>query len=188
MRHVHAMRAVRPIDHVTVWGRDKERAHAFADAVARATGLPVEAADSPSAAVANADVICTTTSAKEPVLFGSDLQAGQHINLVGSAIPTTSEVDHEAVRRSKYYVDYRPAAMAAAGELLKAIDAGVVTEDHIIAEIGEVAGDEKWPHREDDDITCYKSLGVAAQDLAAARAVWALARKERAGQEVDLLG
>lgn len=187
MRHVHAMRAVRPIDHVTVWGRDKERAQDFANAVTGATSLPVDAADSPATAVADADIVCMTTSAKEPVLFGSDLHAGQHINLVGSAIPTTSEVDHEAVRRSKYYVDYRPAAMAAAGELLKAIDAGVVTEDHIIAEIGEIAGDARRPLREGDDITCYKSLGVAAQDLAAARAVWELALKDGSGQEIDLL-
>ena len=187
MRHVHAMRAVRPIEHVTVWGRDSERAQGFADAVVAATGLPVEAAASPAAAVADSDIICTTTSAREPVLLGSDLQAGQHINLVGSAIPTTSEVDHEAVRRSKYYVDYRPAAMAAAGELLKAIEAGVVTKDHIIAEIGEVAADMAGQHRQENEITCYKSLGVAAQDLAAARAVWELALKEGVGQEIDLL-
>lgn len=187
MRHIHAMRAVRPIDHLTVWGRDPARAQAFADEVAQATNVPTLCAETPAAAVAQADIICTTTSAKEPVLTGDALHPGQHINLVGSAIPTTAEVDHEAVRRSRYYVDYRPAAMAAAGELLKAIDAGVVGENHIVGEIGAVAAGEVPARQSVDEITCYKSLGVAAQDLAAALAVWRAATEQGAGMEVDLL-
>ena len=187
MRHVHAMRAVRPIESVAVWGRDAARAEVFAVEVAQATGLPVSRHDSTAQAVADADIICTTTSAKEPILAGADLRAGQHINLVGSAIPTTAEVDHEAVRRSRYYVDYRPAAMAAAGELLMAIEAGIVGEDHIVAEIGQVAAGEADARQSDDQITCYKSLGVSAQDLAAAHAIWRKAKAQDAGIEVDLL-
>lgn len=186
-RHIAAMQAVRDISEMTVWGRDTERAATFAREATERFGVLVSAAPSAAEAVAEADIICTTTSAKEPVLSGADLKPGQHINLVGSAIPTTSEVDHEAVRRSRFYVDYRPAAMAAAGELLKAIDAGVVTEGHIIAEIGEVAGNPSLARGSDDEITCYKSLGVAAQDLAAAVAVYKAAKGENAGTEVDLL-
>jgi len=187
MRHVHAMLAVRPVDHITVWGRDPGRTQSFTDEIAQATGLTVVRAQTPADAVAHADIICTTTSAKAPVLAGDALQPGQHINLVGSAIPTTAEVDHEAVRRSRYYVDYRPAAMAAAGELLKAIEAGVVSEDHIVGEIGAVAAGEAPARGSDAEITCYKSLGVSAQDLAAALAVWRAATHTGAGQEVDLL-
>ncbi|QIG53617.1 ornithine cyclodeaminase family protein [Altererythrobacter sp. BO-6] len=187
MRHIPAMQAVRQISHVTVWGRDAKRAAAFAREATDQYGIPVEPADDPAPAVKDADIVCTTTSAKEPVLFGADLKPGQHLNLVGSAIPTTSEVDHEAVRRSRYYVDYRPAAMAAAGELLKAIEAGIITEDHIVAEIGEVAAGDAPARSSADEITCYKSLGVAAQDLAAAHMVWRAAQAEGAGIEIDLL-
>ena len=110
-----------------------------------------------------------------------------HINLVGSAIPTTAEVDAEAVRRARFYVDYRKAALAAAGELLKAIDSGVITGDHIRGEIGEVLLGQAQGRQSDSDITIYKSLGVASQDLAAAHAIWQQAEREDAGQTFDLL-
>lgn len=187
MRHVHAMRAVRDFDHITIWGRDGVRAAAFAKAVEEETAVKTVACESVAEAAANADIICTTTSAKSPILFGTDLRPGQHINLVGSAIPTTAEVDDEAVRKSSFYVDYRDAALAAAGELLGAIERGVVTDKHIAGEIGEVI-DGKAPARQnDDEITLYKSLGVASQDLAAAHAVWSLAEAENGGVEIDLL-
>lgn len=186
-RHVHAMRAVRPITEVTVWGRDPARALAFAADMAAETGLPVSAAASAAEAAKGADIICTTTSAKEPVLAGRALEPGMHINLVGSAIPTTAEVDAEAVRRARFYVDYREAALAAAGELLKAIDSGVITGDHIRGEIGEVLLGQAQGRQSDSDITIYKSLGVASQDLAAAHAIWQQAEREDAGQTFDLL-
>ena len=112
---------------------------------------------------------------------------GQHLNLVGSAIPTAAEIDHEAVARSRFFVDYRPAALAAAGELLGAMAAAVVGEQHILAEIGEVAQDPAIGRLTPQDITCYKSLGIAAQDLAAARAIWQAAQAEGAGIALDLL-
>ena len=188
MRHIKAMQAVRDIQHVTVWGRNPERAEGFAAEAAQTCDVMIDIASSPAEAVADADIICTTTSAKEPVLAGDELKPGQHLNLVGSAIPTTSEVDHEAVRRSRFYVDYRPAAMAAAGELLKAIDAGIITERHIVAEIGEVAAGDAPARGSAEEITCYKSLGVSAQDLAAGYAIWRAAEAEGSGWVVDLLG
>ena len=186
-RHVHAMRAVRDIAHVTVWGRDPARAADFAAGIARATGLPVITAPGAAEAIAGADIVCTATSAKAPVLAGSALEPGMHVNLVGSAIPATAEVDAEAVRRSRYYVDYRVAAMAAAGELLQAIAAGVVGSGHIVGEIGEVLLGRAAGRQNADDITLYKSLGVASQDLAAAYAIWEKAEREDAGQIVELL-
>lgn len=180
-RHITAIRAVRPIEHITVWGRDPDRARAFAKQVGaeyRATA---------AAAVVDADIICTTTSAQAPVLLGADLRPGQHINLVGSAIATTAEVDSEAVARSRFYVDYREAALAAAGELLKAIEAGAVGKDHVLGEIGEVADHAVQGRTDDADITIYKSLGVASQDLAAAHAVFVRAEADEIGVSVDLL-
>lgn len=186
-RHVDAMRAVRDIDQVTVWGRDPARAAEFASKMAAETGLPVFTAQSAAEAVAGADIICTTTSAKDPVLGGDALEPGMHINLVGSAIATTAEVNAGAVRRSRFYVDYRDAAMAAAGELLKAIAAGVVDESHIIGEIGDVLLGRAEGRQSAQDITMYKSLGVASQDLAAALAIWEKAENENAGQSCELL-
>lgn len=187
MRHIAAMQAVRDIESVRVWGRDPARASAFATEAAKRFGLAVDTAPSAADAVKGADIVCTTTSAKEPVLAGADLDHGSHVNLVGSAIPTTAEIDHEAVRRMRFYVDYREAAMAAAGELLAAIEAGVVSEEHIVAEIGAVARDSALGRGSADEITGYKSLGVAAQDLAAAHAVWRAAEAESAGSVIDLL-
>lgn len=186
-RHVHAMRAVRDIAHVTVWGRDPVRAASFAETIARATDLPVIAAPSAAEAIAGADIVCTATSAKTPVLAGSALEPGMHVNLVGSAIPATAEVDAEAVRRSRFFVDYREAAMAAAGELLQAIEAGVVTSGHVIGEIGEVLLGRAEGRQTADDITLYKSLGVASQDLGAAYAIWERAEREDVGQGFELL-
>ena len=163
------------------------RTKRFAEATSQRTGIPVTASTSVSEAVKGADIICTTTSAKDPVLFGADLKAGQHINLVGAAIPSSAEVDSDAVNLSRFVVDYRPAAMAAAGELLNAINDGTVTEAHIAGEIGEVAAGSVLGRTNNDEITMYKSLGVSAQDLAAAHAVWSAAKAEGSGTEINLL-
>lgn len=187
MRHVAAMIAVRPIETISVWGRNADRAQDFADQVAAKTGLPVQAHSDVGSAVAEADIICTTTSAKTPILTGADLQPGQHVNLVGSAIAASAEVDDTAVAKSRFYVDFRPAAMAAAGELLNAIASGAVKESHVVGEIGEVVAGGVLGRRNEDEITMYKSLGVASQDLAAAYAIWSMAQAENAGLEVDLL-
>lgn len=187
MRHVHAIMAVRSIENITVWGRDPDRTAAFVEAVEAVTGIVTQSCEFCATAVFDADIICTTTAAKSPVLFGKDLQAGQHINLVGAAIPTSAEIDDEAVARARFYVDYHEAAMAAAGELLGAIERSVVTEQHIVAEIGNVIGGSAVGRTNDEEITIYKSLGLASQDLAAAHAVWCMAETEGGGMAVDLL-
>lgn len=179
-RHIEAMRLVRSIDQVRVWGRDAERARAFA----AANGA--EAVATAEAAVSNVDIVCTTTSAAEPILEGCWLQPGAHVNLVGSAIPTTAEADVELVARGAFYVDYREAALAQAGELRRAIEAGAVTEGHIRGEIGEVLIERVSGRQSEQEITVYKSLGVTAQDLAAGHLALSLAREQRAGQALEL--
>ena len=131
-------------------------------------------------------MICTTTSAVTPVLHGAALRPGTHINLVGSAVATSAEADSEVVRRSRFFVDARAAALAAAGELLDAIAAGVVDEGHIAGEIGDVLLGRVTGRRSREEITVYKSLGVTAQDLVAAHAVWRAAVARGAGTEIDL--
>lgn len=178
-RHVEALRCVRAFDAVHIWGRDTARAVALAEAV------EAEAVTDLEAAVAEADVICTTTSSTTPILRGAWLRSGAHVNLVGAAVATSAEADVELVARARFFVDSRPAALAAAGELLYAIAKGAVDEDHIAGEIGELLTGVPG-RRADDEITVYKSLGVIAQDLVAAHAVWRAAVAEGIGTEIDL--
>ena len=186
-RHIHAMRAVRQLDSILVWGRNADRARNFAADVSRVEGIDVQVAEDLATAARGSDLICTTTSSKHPLLKGEWLSPGVHVNLVGSAIPTTAEADEACVTRSRFFVDYRPAAMAAAGELLNAIASGAVSEDHIRAEIGEVAASKMQGRLGGDDITIYKSLGVAAQDLAAARLLFEKAEKLDFGLDVEMM-
>ena len=151
------------------------------------TSQKVAASEDLELAVKMADVICTTTAAETPFIQGAWLQPGTHLNLVGAAIATSAEVDHDVVTCSRFVTDYRPAAMAAAGELLNAIEAGLVSEDHIVAEIGEIAADRIKGRVSDQDITVYKSLGVAAQDLAAGYVLYDQAVQNGFGQDVNLL-
>lgn len=192
--HARSLLCVRPFETVTIWARNRDRAARLIDRLVTASppagalnlpryGVAQDLADS----VAVADVICTVTSAKQPLIRGDWLRSGQHINLVGSAIPTTAEVDDLVVSRSRFFVDYREAALAAAGELLGAISRGAVTEAHIRGEIGEVFSGSIPGRCYADEITVYKSLGVTTQDLAAAMRVWREATRGAVGSEIDMM-
>ncbi len=184
--HLEAMLAVRPIDRVRAWSPTRERLDAFVADVRRHHDVPIEAAPSPQAAVEGASLICTVSGAVEPVIRGEWLAPGAHINAVGSAVPTARELDSEAVRRSRLYVDRRESALSEAGDLLLAMRDGVVTADHIVAELGEVLIGAAEGRRSDDEITLFKSLGLAVEDVAAAQAVVEAARGEGAGVTVRL--
>ncbi|MDE0128129.1 MAG: ornithine cyclodeaminase family protein [Gammaproteobacteria bacterium] len=182
--HVQALTCVRPITELRVWGRT----HAHARRLVRRLALPASVAarvcDSARRAVDGADIVCTTTSAAEPVLAGKWLAPGCHVNLVGAAIASSAEADVDVVTRSRFYVDYKASAMDQAGELLAAIRDGAVSEAHIAGEIGDVLAGRVAGRSNDREITVYKSLGVAAQDLAAAYAAFRNAESRNIG--VDL--
>jgi ornithine cyclodeaminase len=184
-RHIEAMAAVRPISQIRIWGRNARNAEALA-ATLRNADMPVIVAATVAEAVADADIVCTTTPAATPILHGQHVRPGTHVNLVGSAIPTTAEADTALVAMSQFYGDYRAATLAQAGEFRNAIAAGLITADHLIGEIGElILG--RIPGRQDDTaITLYKSLGVTAQDLTAADAILEAARAHGMGQEINL--
>ncbi len=165
--HARAIPVVRPIEELRLWGRNAVHAEALARRLSSELTIPVSAAASAADAVRGADIVCTTTSSPEPILRGEWLEPGMHVNLVGSAIPTTAEIDVECVRRARFYVDTRAAAAAEAGELRAALAAGVVGADHVRGEIGEVLAGTVPGRTDAAQITLYKSLGVAAQDLAA---------------------
>jgi ornithine cyclodeaminase len=180
--HVAALRQVRPFDDIRLWDRDVSSPRAIR--LAEQTGARLHARFED--AIAGADVICTTTSAREPILPGALLEPGMHVNLVGSSAADAREADDEVVARSRFFIDYRPSTMDQAGELLHAIAAGRVTEDHIVGEIGEVLAGSSVGRTSAEDITLYKSLGVAAQDIVTARHIFHLAEQKGLGMVATL--
>lgn len=163
--HLHALPLIRRFDRVLIWGRSPDKADAL---IAAFPHVPCERADDLQAATRAADVICTLTAAAEPLILGEWVQPGTHVNLVGSSGPGPVEVDSALVIKSRYVADSKASARDAAAEFIVARDAGLVTDDHIVAEIGEVLLGRVPGRTGDDDITLYKSLGHAVQDLAAA--------------------
>jgi ornithine cyclodeaminase len=184
--HLHAMAVVRDIRRVRVWGRNPDHVRAFIDAHGGAVPAVLEPAASVAEAIADADIVCAVTSSPTPILFGRDVRAGAHVNLVGSSFPDRAEADTELVVKSRYFVDYRESTLAQAGEFLKAKAEGAVDDGHIVAEIGQVLAGHVNGRTGPDEITVYKSLGISAQDLAAACLVLAEAERQGLGQLVEL--
>jgi ornithine cyclodeaminase len=183
--HLAAMLAVRPLRRVRVWARDGAKAAAFACAESGRHGIEIETSTTVEGAVAGADIICTLTKAREPILLGEWLAAGVHLNVVGSSIAATAEIDTPAVLKARFFVDYRGSTIHEAGEYLRALRAQAITPEHILAEIGEVANGSKIGRRSASDVTLYKSLGIAAQDLASAHYIFEKARARGIGQVIE---
>ncbi|MBV8053541.1 MAG: ornithine cyclodeaminase family protein [Acidobacteriaceae bacterium] len=169
--HARALRKVRDVSSITVWGRSPERACAFAERMQTELNLPIHTAKTSREAVADADIVCTLTSATDPILNGEWLRTGTHVNLVGSGFAGPAEVDNQLVARSRFFVDSREGVIQQGGEFLRAKAAGLIGDDHIAGEIGQVLAGEIEGRRSPDEITVYKSLGHVVQDLASA---WAL--------------
>ena len=165
--HLRALQLVRPFREILLWGRSPERTREFAEQMSAVVDRPITPMFDAEEAAQRADVICTVTSSREPVLRSEWVRPGTHINLVGSSYLGPVEVDMDLVARARYIADYRPGVLAQAAELAAARDAGAVDDSHVVGEIGEVfAG--RLPGRENDDqVTIYKSLGHVVQDLAA---------------------
>jgi ornithine cyclodeaminase len=166
--HIEALRHVRDLEEVRIWARDVGKAQIFAAEMAGVTGLKVIAIDSAELACQGADIICTTTGASEPVLFRKWVEAGTHINIVGSSGAGPVEIDTDLVVASRYIADSRRSVLAAGAEFLIAKEAGLIGDDHIVAEIGEVLNGNSVGRQNDQDITLYKSLGHVVQDLCSA--------------------
>jgi ornithine cyclodeaminase/alanine dehydrogenase-like protein (mu-crystallin family) len=180
--HLEAISKVRKLQTVRLWGRSPEKAQRLAEEAAARLSLAIEVARTAEEAVKGAEIVCTVTASHEPVLQGEWLTPGVHVNLVGSSRLSSREADDAVVSRSRFVVDSRTSARAEAGELKHAIDAGRVTESHVLGEIGEVLNGGVVGRTSDQDITVYKSLGVAVQDLAAAHVVYDRAIRDGIGQ------
>lgn len=180
--HLDAMRAVRPVRRVRVWTRDRARAQRFAEA----SPMPVEIMPSARAAVEGADLICTVTAAREPILEGAWLRPGAHINAAGACFAAARELDTAAVVRSRLFIDRRESTLAESGDFLIPRAEGAIGDDHIIGEIGDVLLGRIAGRRSTDEVTLYKSLGIAIQDLAAAHYVYTRALETGTGVSVPL--
>jgi ornithine cyclodeaminase len=166
--HLIALPLVRKFDEIFLWGRSADKANALAERMTMILGQPVQSSVDAEEVAREADVICTVTSSREPILLADWVRPGTHINLVGSSVLGPVEVDNALVAKARYIVDYRPGALAQGAEFAAARDAGLVDDSHVIAEIGEVLAGRIQARENDDQITIYKSLGHVVQDLAAA--------------------
>ncbi|AAV97046.1 ornithine cyclodeaminase family protein [Ruegeria pomeroyi] len=167
--HIEALTLVREIAEIRVAGRNPERAAAFVRRMAdHYPGITFTAATDVEQAVSGADIVCTLTSSPSVVLHGDWIGPGTHVNAVGASIPSMQEIDETLLLKSELFVDYRPSAFAQAREIISALETGAMSEAHVRGEIGEVLSG-KIPGRSGTDaITLYRSLGIAAQDLACA--------------------
>lgn len=186
--HLQAMACVRTLRRIRVWGPNPDRCADFAARQSALHGLEVIAVEDPRAAVEGADLVCTVSSAQEPVLMGEWLAAGAHVNAVGACTPKARELDAAAVAGSILFTDRRESLLAEAGDFLLAKEEGAVDDDHLAGELGEVLLGQVQGRREHGDITLFKSLGLAVEDLAAARFLHDRARQRGVGMDVDLGG
>jgi ornithine cyclodeaminase len=161
-RHIDAIRAVRPIRRLTIWGRDPVRASALAEEMGG------QASPSVREAVAEAAIICTVTAASDPILSAVDVRPGTHINAVGSSRAGPAEIANDLVAHARFFADHRVGVLAQGAEFLRARDAGLVDDAHVLGEIGAVFAGTLSGRLTTDDVTIYKSLGSIVQDLACA--------------------
>lgn len=186
--HLEAMMIARRIRRVRVASKDRDKAKAFAARESERHGIPVEDVASAREAVAGADIICTATSSREPVLLGDWISPGAHINAVGSSVPHARELDTAAVVSSRLYVDRRESALNEAGDFLIPKKEGAISDGHIVGEIGEVLTGRAPGRRSSDEITLFKSLGIAVEDVASARLIYEKARSAGTGRFLDFGG
>ena len=184
--HVEALRLVRPIERVRVWSRTAERARAFAEEMTQHHRIPIQAAAMPEEAVRGAQIIVTATSSQTPVLKGEWVAPGTHINAVGAPRPDWREMDGPLVARASLFVDSRAGALVESGDVLLAIREGAITETHIGGEIGEVLAGTIPGRRTAEEITLFKSLGMAVEDVATARWVYQRAQAQGIGQHIEM--
>jgi ornithine cyclodeaminase len=163
--------AVRPIDRVLVWGRAPARAEALARDL-RAQGTPAEPCADLGAGLAQADVVTCATTSREPIVRGAAVQRGTHVDLVGGFAPEMRECDDDLVAKSQVFVDTYAGALKEAGDLVQPIAAGRIAREHVRAELADLVSGRHAGRRSPGEITLFKSVGTALEDLCAARLVY----------------
>ena len=188
LSHLEALAHVRPLRRVRAYSRDASNVRGFVARAQERLGIRVEAAAATREAVEGADIVCTTTASRTPVLEGAWLSRGTHVNAVGASLKDARELDTAAVAGARLFVDRRESALAEAGDFLIPKAEGVIGDEHIRGEIGELLLGKRPGRQSRDEITLFKSLGLAVEDVAAARVVFANATRSGAGTWVELGG
>ncbi|HXY20724.1 MAG TPA: ornithine cyclodeaminase family protein [Gemmatimonadales bacterium] len=183
--HLRAVALVRGLASVRVWSRTAAHAERFVRDMAGTVACPVSTAATVQGAMREADVVVAVTSAREPIVEAAWLAPGMHVCAVGSSTPDMRELDAAAVARCRVFVDSRASAAAEAGDLIMARAEGRIGPDHVVAELGEVAAGTPG-RRGDDDVTLFKSLGLAVEDVATARLAYERATELGLGTAIGL--
>ena len=186
--HLQAMLLCRKIRRVRVWSRSLENGREFAERESRRHNMQVEFMTTVQAAVQGADIVCTTTSSPDPILPGKYLSPGVHINAVGSSVPFARELDTEAVVKSRLFADRRESTVNEAGDFLIPKKEGAIGDNHIQGEIGEILLGKVRGRKTAEEITLFKSLGLAVEDLASANHIYKKAIAGGMGTKVELGG
>lgn len=184
--HVEAFRTLFPLTRVILKGRDPVRAAGCAERLARTAGVAVSVAAEPAEVVREADLVVTATTAQSPLFDGHDLKPGAHVTAVGAYTPQTRELDTVTIRRAKVVVDTVQGALAEAGELLIPMAEGAIGRDHILADLAELVTGARSVRTSPEDITVFKSVGFALEDLAAARLAYRKAQAAGRGTRLAL--
>ncbi len=185
---LEAICTVRDFDRVLIYSMDQPGAEAFMEESLRQPWAPpsIQVVNSPSDAIPESDVICAATTSSTPVFSGDDLKPGAHVNAIGSFTPEMQELDLTTLQRSQVFVDSRSAVLAESGDLMIPIQSGELGEEIIRAEIGEVIAGKAVGRSSTDEITVFKSVGLAVQDVAAANAALQSASAENIGTVLSL--
>lgn len=183
---LRAICEVRKIKQVNIFDPVTQSAESFAQEMGLLLGIPITMYSTSAEAIADADIICAATISPTPVFSDKDLKKGVHINAVGSYKPDVQEIPEETVLRSKLVVDERKAAIEETGDLIIPINKGIITAEHIYADLGQLVSGTKPGRTDDLEITFFKSVGLAIQDLAAAGKALARAEEMNLGKVVEI--
>jgi ornithine cyclodeaminase (EC 4.3.1.12) len=182
---LRATATVRDLTGVAVYSPTQANREEFANEMTETLGIDVTAVDSSAAAVADADIVITATTASEPVFDGDQLAPGTHVTAMGQYNPTKRELDTTTIERSTYVPDLRDRATQDAGSFIHAVEAGVVDESHIHAELGDIVADNAAGRTSDDEITVFDSGGTAIETVAAAGMLYERAREQGLGSTIE---
>jgi len=184
-KHLESMACVRKLKRVRVTASRFERAKLFANEMQPTIAVPIEPVETAEEAISGADLIVTATTTREPVVKREWISAGAHINAIGTFSPKAREIDSATMAAATLFTDRRESLFNEAGDYLLAAADGVITKDSLVAELGEVLTDKHPGRTSRDEITLFKSLGLAIEDLASAAFIYKVAQERAVGTWVD---
>ncbi len=184
--HIHALCAIREFDEIRIWGRDFNKAQVLAERMQSIVSTKMTAVEILEMAVIGADIITTVTASPTPILDTSHIEPGVHINAVGASHRGVMEIAPDALANARIVVDHLPSALDQAGEMITALKQGHLSNVEEVYEIGDIFLERKTGRTSAEDITIYKSLGIAAQDIVAAQFTANEAKRLGLGQKLSI--